>query len=69
MFASSRGECSTNIRQINSNDNPNKSLINQAKYPSTNIKNSKKHAIEINIVNIFINKTTINQKAIKNESL
>ena len=35
LFTSTRGECSTNIRQINSNDTQRKSLINQVKFPPT----------------------------------
>ena len=41
LFASSRGECSTNIRQIISDDTQRKSLINQVKFPPT-FKNPKK---------------------------
>ena len=41
LFASTRGECSTNIRQTISNDTQRKSLINQAKFPPT-FKNPKK---------------------------
>ena len=33
ILASTRGECSTNIPQINSNDTQRKSLINQVKFP------------------------------------
>ena len=33
LFASSRGECSTNIPQTISNDTQRKSLINQVKFP------------------------------------
>ena len=35
MLTSTRGECSTNIPQINSNDTQRKSLINQVKFPPT----------------------------------
>ena len=68
MFASSRGECSTNIPQIISNDTQRKSLINQVKFPPTfkiPLKIQKNHIIEISIVNFFINKTINNQKATK----
>ena len=35
LFAATRGECSTNIRQIISNDTQRKSLINQVKFLPT----------------------------------
>ena len=35
LFASTRGECSTNIPQINSDDTQRKSLINQVKFLPT----------------------------------
>ena len=35
MFTSTRGECSTNIRQTISNDTQRKSLINQVKFIPT----------------------------------
>ena len=35
LFASTRGECSTNMPQINSNDTQRKSLINQVKFLPT----------------------------------
>ena len=72
MFLQNLVECSTNKHQINPNDNQGKTLINQAKFPPTlknPLKIQKNHTIEINIVNFFINKTTFNQKAIKNEPL
>ena len=72
MFLQNLVECSTNKHQINPNDNQGKTLINQAKFPPTlkiPFKIQKNHTIEINIVNLFINKTTFNQKAIKNEPL
>ena len=71
MFAATRGECSTNKTHKNPNDNPKKILINQIKLPPTlptfkiPLKIQKFHTIEISIVNFFINKTTINQKATK----
>ena len=72
MFLQNLVECSTNKHQPNPNDNQGKILINQIKITPTlkiPFKIQKNHTIEINIVNLFINKTTINQKAIKNEPL
>ena len=75
MFAATRGECSTNKTHKNPNDNPKKILINQIKITPTlptfkiPLKIQKNHIIEISIVNFFINKTTINQKAAKNYPL
>ena len=71
MFAATRGECSTNKTHKNPNDNPKIILINQIKITPTlptfknPLKIQKNHIIEISIVNFFINKTTINQKATK----
>ena len=69
MFAVSRGECSTNIRQINSNDTQRKIPYKSSQISTYLKKSFKNHIIEISIVNFFINKTINNQKATKNEPL
>ena len=69
LFASTRGECSTNIPQTISNDNPKK-IPYKSSQIFTYLQNSfKNHTIEISIVNFFINKTINNQKATKNKPL
>ena len=65
MFLQILVNCSINERQINSNDNQDKTLIKQSKFLYYPLKTQKNHTIENNIVNLLINKATINQKAIK----
>ena len=65
MFLQILVNCSINEHHIDLDDNQDKTLINQSKFLYYPLKTQKNHTIENNIVNLLINKATINQKAIK----